>query len=234
MGTQTFYGQLKSQWIDTTRGNETSETLVGLSQGQKLSSPLTLRPEDFEQSKMVLQNRDRMTVFNTINDGDVFWEGRLKADDIAQNFPAYKNFSTLLEDRVFMRLCHQDLPATLEKTDGRIIHGVMHAFMEQGSGSSPYLYDFADKGYGSLNQFEDGDLLRVFSRVTDGQILWRGPLKADNEPVSTGRKVQYRQLGSERIEKEIDEFKQKVEAPPAELFDRWKIVGYPVMLERDI
>lgn len=235
MGVQTFYGQLKTDFTESARGHESIQQIVSFSQGAALKSPLLLNAKDFETSKKQLRHNDRLTIFNTIADGDVFWEGKLKSNDLHGAFPAYTKFETLLEDRVFMRMCHQSMPATLEKPDGRIIHGNMHAFNAgQGGGTSPYLYDFADNGYGSLNPFQDGDILRVFSRVTDGQVLWRGNIDADNQPHTTGRKISTIRLGQKHAETKHDEYKQSIRRPPAGLLDRWQTIGFPAMIERGI
>lgn len=234
MGVQAFYGQLKTDFVESARGHESTQQIVSMRQGTTLKSPLFLNAQNFETSKEQIRNQDRLTIFNTIGDGDVFWEGQLKSNDLHGAFPAYTKFETLLEDRVFMRMCHQALPATLEKLDGRIIHGNMHAFWEQGAASAPYLYDFCDQGYGSLNEFEDGDTLRVFSRVTDGQILWRGDMDADNNATKTGKVIEFKKLGKEIVDGKADEYKQSVRRPPAELLDRWQIIGFPAMIERDI
>lgn len=234
-----FYGQLKTSFLETARGRESIQQFVNLKEGLTLASPLSLNPAEFERTKRQLRNGDNLTIFNTIADGDIFWEGKLKTSAPTGNsfdaLSAYKSFETLLEDRVFARMCQQALPATLEKTDGRIIHGNMYAYSEQGTASAPHLYDFSDQGYASLNEFEDGDILRVFSRVTDGQILWRGAMDIDDEPQATGRKVSTFKFGEgNHTETRHKEFVQSVRRHPAELFDRWQIIGFPAMIERNI
>lgn len=130
-----------------------------------------------------------MTIFNTIADGTTCWEGTISLEFNSRRRPLPFNpresgqgvFGHCVrglqsdcpaEDWAIMFI--QSLPAILTR-NGKSIHGALEPFFETGTeGVIWALHEYGTEGYNGLNILEDGDDLRVYDTVTDGNIEWQG------------------------------------------------------------
>lgn len=146
-----------------------------------------------------LKQDSLVRVFKTISEGDELWSGTVKLEYQSEKHTAETGYSQQavlgmwvhglqegLEPQKWAAMFHDNLPAILEKPDGKIIHGALEPFFETGTeGVIWSIQEYGKNGYDALNDIKSGDTLTVFSAVTNGEIDWEGRMDFDaNGPAS--------------------------------------------------
>lgn len=148
--------------------------------------------DDYTMPMQPLQDGDLVTIFNTIAKGDLHWQGTISLNferDRKQLEGARKGFEVQtvlgavvhglpdnMSENEWGNMFFSGMPAIV-KRDGQDIHGSLEAFSEQGTeGIIWAIHEYGKKGYEGLHILKNGDDLSVFSRVTDGDIAWKGKL----------------------------------------------------------
>lgn len=123
---------------------------------------------------------DLVTVFETVTDGDVFWEGVIDYD--RTNY--HHGYQNGFEPQKWTTMFYDALPAKLVRKDGSVIFGALEAFAETGTeGAIWSVSEYGKRSYDSLNCLEDGDKLTVYSAVRDGKIAWQGEVKFGQDEI---------------------------------------------------
>lgn len=138
----------------------------------------------FASASIELQSGDVMSVFNSIASGETYWKGQLNflgKDPLSGAHPMGMPFSQ------WKSMFDAHMPVRLTKSDGNAVEGLLMRWNEQGSDDCFNVFDFHNKGYDSLHNFADGDVLEVFSGINDGNIVWQGELKMSSTSLPTGR-----------------------------------------------
>lgn len=154
---------------------------------KKINPAEEFSPTDFSIVTTQLQNGDLMRVFNSIAKGERLFQFKIdfeRGDD-------YQQYQRGVNKNLWASLFNLELPAKLQREDGTIIDGNLMSFLETGMEGRPdwILFDFAKKSYESAHWLKDGDILTVFSHVTNGNIEWQGRLEFENQPLITGKKT---------------------------------------------
>lgn len=149
----------------------------------------TLDQQDFKGTDFLvqdkpLQNGQLMRVFNSISNAPELMTVGIDFKRDRSYQERQKDFDPNLWESLFAL----KLPARLQRADGSIIEGQLDSHSEQGSEGiiTWSLFDFKNDGYNSLHCLKKGDLLTIFSHITEGNIAWQGRLEIQNQEYDTG------------------------------------------------
>jgi hypothetical protein len=145
---------------------------------------------DERDEKNLFKSGDLVKVFNTISEGEVLWEGKIKLNRDSNRHTSITGFESQAIDAFRVKGIQEDtdpllwldmflteLPAVLKK-DGRTIHGSLEACAETGTeGIIWAVSEFGKSSYDGLHALEDSDELTVYSSVPDGEVDWEGEVQ---------------------------------------------------------
>lgn len=176
-----------------------------------------------------LRTGDRLTVFNSIAKGETLWKGELR---FSKDSDAQHPFG--MNPHIWRAMHGSRLPAKLTKAgNGETVDGTLADSIDRPHDSS-HLFDFLNNSYDSIHGYADGDILEVFSAVSEGGVFWQGEVQTYAKPVMTGRKTySITDEGILDFDNKVDEYKgNKLISPnEAEMYD-YRMRYYPAMLER--
>lgn len=147
-------------------------------------NPVTSDPRTtFKISKTPLQTGDFVKIFNSITAGDELM--RVTFDPVMDK-KDFQEYQAGMDQRLWMSLFQLKLPCRLE-TSSRVIEGKLYPFLEQGMEGRPdwTVFDFQNNSYDSTHWLKKGDLLTIYSRVTDGGIYWQGDFIFEDDTQKT-------------------------------------------------
>lgn len=189
---------------------------------------------DFSVTENRLENGDLLRIFNSIAAGEKILECEI---DLELDEKIYQTYQKDMDRGLWTSLFSLHLPAKLQKPDGTIIDGKLDPFSEQGmEGRIEWLlFDFENNSYASLHSLEKGDLLTVFSHVTDGNVEWEGKIEITDQPDVTGQKVMLYGFENERVvfHGDVQErFSQTYVHPARQTLDHFAIHHSPAQVIR--
>ena len=226
-----LYGQLGTDWRVEARDEFIlAENICLKSAWEKKQGNITQFPSG---STIELKSGDLLTVFNSINEGalllNINVNFQTREDELNQKPEGY-------DHKRWAGLFRREHSAIITKPNGKVIHGGLNSFHENymEGRAELILKDFAMAGYDSQHVIEDGDNLKVYSCVTDGQILWRGKLNILEKPYQTGEVSSapspFKKDGNVFAN---GEFETTFLQPPQDLVQSYARWGFPAMLERN-
>lgn len=191
---------------------------------------------DLSISDTELRDGDLLTVFNSIQRGDELLKVTI---DLAPGENAHQTEQKGIDKKLWYTLFFNRLPAHLKKPDGREIDGVLDPFSEQGMEGFIHwsVYDFKNNSYDSLHTLEKGDILTVFSAVTQGNKEWEGRVEIKDKPFATGRKIMTVSIDPDDatfqsfVPREVSEVLSRTHVSPThDQLDFWNIHHRPVQV----
>lgn len=117
-----------------------------------------------------LEKGDLLEVFNTVGRGNAAWQGVVAYERKPETSPFTQTQDQKgLTQSQWRAMFALQLPATVLTVDGRIIHGALEPFHEQGMERVAFcVVDYTKSGYEALYELRDGDELTIYNRVYDG------------------------------------------------------------------
>ncbi len=130
-------------------------------------------PKDVQRKQPeTFRSGDLVTIFKTVSDGDVQWQGTVDLDRSAYHHGLQRGMPPSDWSAMF----HDQLPARLER-DAKVIYGSLEPFFETGTeGVIWAVHEYGKPGYEGLHYLKDGDKLTAYSCVRDGEVEWQGRL----------------------------------------------------------
>lgn len=153
-----------------------------------------------EMAFMDFKSGDYVRIFSNVKAGDIAWKGEIDLDfesyihetgahTKAQALNGYWVHGVQRNEgnpEAWGRMFHAQLPAILQRKD-KTVYGALEPFFETGTeGVLWSVAEYGVEGYDQLHCLEKGDLLTVFSTVTDGDIEWEGTLDFTDSPCKSG------------------------------------------------
>lgn len=133
-----------------------------------------------------LKSGDLVRVFKTVTSGTKAWEGVIDLDYGRYNRGTQKDF----DEEKWAHMFYRRLPARMQRGD-TVIFGALEPFCETGTEGVVWsVHEYGKAGYDGLNCLEDGDRLTIYSRVTNGEVEWEGPVDFGPEAVSKAGHVE--------------------------------------------
>lgn len=131
-------------------------------------------PDEQPDTDIAFQTGDLVKIFATYAAGEIEWEGIINLD----RSDYHHGLQEGLDKKTWARMFFCLLPAVLTKSDGKKMFGTLDPFCE--TGTEGVIWSFSENGhmgYGSLRNLEDGDHLKIFKTVTNGDIAWKGQIE---------------------------------------------------------
>lgn len=136
--------------------------------------------EDGAAKPVALKSGDLVRVFKTVTDGPVAWQGEIDLDRSGYHHGIQRSFKA----QDWADMFHKQLPARLERNDGRVVFGSLEPFSETGTeGTIWCVHEYGKTGYDGLNSVDNGAKLTVYTHATAGQIEWEGLMNFGPEQV---------------------------------------------------
>ncbi len=158
---------------------------------------------------ILLNDGDLVRVFNTVSKGEILWKGEIDFEYERSRATNEHGFTKQaiegfwvngtqkdLDPLLWFKMFENGLPARLEK-NGKVIFGSLEPFSETGTEGIVWSVDeYGKSGYDSLNMLEKGDLLTVYSSVSEGDLEWKGRVhfRRSSDPVKIGGVHQTRNI----------------------------------------
>lgn len=122
--------------------------------------------------KQKFQSGDLVTVFKSVSDGDIHWQGAVDLNRKKYHHGLQKGMAS----KEWVGMFYRHLPAKLER-EGVVKFGALEPFSETGTeGDIWALHEYGKAGYDGLVIIENKDKLTVYSAVRDGDVEWEGPV----------------------------------------------------------
>ena len=153
------------------------------------SAPAPYDKLGIQKNTSALRDGDFLRVFNSIAQGHKILDVEIDFEVIHDKY-GFQEYQKDFDHATWAKLFALRLPARLTTHDGKKFEGMLDPFYETGMEQTGWtLYDFNRLGYGSLHNLQKGDLLEIFSAVTEGNIEWQGRVRIAPEPEITGQNI---------------------------------------------
>ncbi|MCD8498363.1 MAG: hypothetical protein LRZ85_10065 [Alphaproteobacteria bacterium] len=184
----------------------------------------------YKTPNIALRSGDRIKVFNSIAAGNALWKGTLR---FLKKEPSTGANPMGMPKVQWEAMFNARLPVRLTRENGEIVEGMLNKWNDWDGPDTYDIFDFKNNSYQSLHNFKDGDVMEIFSGVTDGNVVWEGEVKTLRAPVPSGQQtMQADDDGVWRGKTGPEYVGNALVAPSIRDVRTWQM-DLPVMLERD-